>query len=85
MQWFYQIPGVEALDTAESFFEFFAVDYDATRLKPCCLPVLRDFHQRLRDNVPLQNHLEAEPRGPWLLARRLLTESYQHHLHGSQP
>ncbi|ADU72678.1 nitrogenase-stabilizing/protective protein NifW [Pantoea sp. At-9b] len=85
MQWFYQIPGVDTLDTAESFFVFFAVDYDATLLKPCCLPVLREFHRKIRDNVPLQNHLEDEPRAPWLLARRLLTESYQHYTQGGQP
>ncbi|MDY0416688.1 nitrogenase-stabilizing/protective protein NifW [Enterobacter sp. 170198] len=80
MEWFYQIPGVDELDTAESFFEFFSVPYDPMVLRHCCLPVLREFHQRLRQNVPLCNMLEDVPRAPWLLARRLLTESYQHYL-----
>ena len=46
MEWFYQIPGVDELDTAESFFEFFSVPYDPLVLRHCCLPVLREFHQR---------------------------------------
>lgn len=77
MEWFYQIPGVSELDSAESFFDFFCVPYESHQLNNCCLRVLRDFHQRLRDNVPLRNLLEEAPRAPWLLARRLLEESYQ--------
>ena len=30
-----------------------------------------------RAEVPLQNRLEDNDRAPWLLARRLLAESYQ--------
>lgn len=78
MEWFYRIPGVDELDSAESFFEFFCVPYASPALRSCCLRVLRDFHQRLRDHVPLRNLLEEDPRAPWLLARRLLAESYQH-------
>ncbi|MEN0582966.1 MULTISPECIES: nitrogenase-stabilizing/protective protein NifW [unclassified Kosakonia] len=78
MEWFYQIPGVAELDSAESFFTFFSVPYEPLTLRRCCLPVLREFHQRLRDHVPLRNLLEATPREHWLLARRLLAESYEH-------
>ncbi|AHJ73985.1 nitrogenase-stabilizing/protective protein NifW [Kosakonia sacchari] len=78
MEWFYQIPGVAELDSAESFFTFFSVPYEPQTLRRCCLPVLREFHQRLRNNVPLRNLLETTPREPWLLARRLLAESYEH-------
>ena len=77
MQWFYQIPGVEDLDSAESFFDFFSVQYEPEVLRGRCLPVLGEFHRKLRDSVPLRNLLENDPRAPWLLARRLLTESYQ--------
>ena len=78
MEWFYQSPGGAELDSAESFFTFFSVPYEPLPLRRCCLPVLREFHLRLREHVPLRNLLEATPREPWLLARRLLAESYEH-------
>ncbi|TKI03469.1 nitrogenase-stabilizing/protective protein NifW [Martelella alba] len=84
MEWFYQIPGVEGLDSAESFFEFFAVGYEPQTLRRRCLPVLNEFHRRLRDDVPLRNLLEDDPRAPWLLARRLLAESYQRQTRGGE-
>ena len=77
MEWFYQIPGVDELRSAESFFQFFAVPYQHELLGRCSLPVLATFHRKLRAEVPLQNRLEDNDRAPWLLARRLLTESYQ--------
>ncbi|WP_418343646.1 nitrogenase-stabilizing/protective protein NifW [Klebsiella sp. B345] len=77
MEWFYDIPGVDELSSAESFFQFFAVPYQPEQLGRCCLPVLAAFHRKLRAEVPLQNRLEENPRAPWLLARRLLAESYQ--------
>ena len=77
MEWFYQIPGVDELRSAESFFQFFAVPYQPELLGRCSLPVLAPFHRKLRAEVPLQNRLEDNDRAPWLLARRLLAESYQ--------
>ena len=77
MEWFYHIPGVEELHCAESFFQFFAVPYQPDLLGRCGLPVLATFHRKLRAAVPLQNQLEENARAPWLLARRLLAESYQ--------
>ncbi|XTZ36581.1 nitrogenase-stabilizing/protective protein NifW [Salmonella enterica] len=84
MEWFYRIAGLDQLDNAESFFDFFCVPYDPHILQSCCLPLLRDFHRRLREYVPLRNLLEEDPRAPWLLARRLLAESYQHFSTGAQ-
>ncbi|WP_115192707.1 nitrogenase-stabilizing/protective protein NifW [Raoultella terrigena] len=77
MEWFYQIPGVDELSSAESFFQFFAVPYQPERLGRCCLPVLTTFHRKLLAEVPLQNRLEENARASWLLARRLLAESYR--------
>ena len=79
MQWFYQIPGVETLNSPESFFHFFSVPYQPSQLSHCRFPVLATFHRRLRAEVPLRNLLETEDpaRDAWLLARRLLAESYQ--------
>ena len=71
MQWFYQIPGVDELESAESFFDFFSVPYEPAVLRSRCLLVLKAFHHKLRDNVPLHNLLEEDTRAPWLLARRL--------------
>lgn len=47
MEWFYQIPGVDELRSAESFFQFFAVPYQPELLGRCCLPVLATFHRKL--------------------------------------
>ena len=48
------------------------------------LPVLATFHRKLRAEVPLQNQLEDNARAPWLLARRLLAESYQQQFQESE-
>jgi nitrogenase-stabilizing/protective protein len=82
MEWFYQIPGVDELESAESFFEFFPFRMSP----PCCAAAaclcLKPFNQKLRANVPLRNLLEDDTRAPWLLARRLLAESYQQQMPG---
>ncbi|MFH2503858.1 nitrogenase-stabilizing/protective protein NifW [Klebsiella indica] len=83
MEWFYHIPGVDELSSAESFFQFFSVAYQPERLAPCCLPVLATFHRKLRAAVPLRNQLEENAHAHWLLARRLLAESYQQHVQES--
>nr|WP_318381719.1 nitrogenase-stabilizing/protective protein NifW [uncultured Enterobacter sp.] len=82
MQWFYQIPGVNALDGATAFFDFFAVDYDTDALQRRRLLVLSDFHRRLQDAVPLRNQLDLSERDDWALARRLLSESYRQLIDG---
>ncbi len=77
MEWFYQLPGVNDLDGAEAFFEFFAVPYQPQVLQSCTLSVLSEFHRRLRAAVPLRNALEEAENADWQLARRLLAESYR--------
>ncbi|GLZ95236.1 hypothetical protein KML002_05050 [Klebsiella quasipneumoniae subsp. similipneumoniae] len=85
MEWFYQIPGVDDLRSADAFFQFFAVPYQPERLAHCSLPVLAAFHRKLKAEVPLLNQLEENPRAPWLLARRLLAESYQQQFEENRP
>ncbi|HCB0360504.1 nitrogenase-stabilizing/protective protein [Klebsiella quasipneumoniae] len=85
MEWFYQIPGVDDLRSADAFFQFFAVPYQPERLAHCSLPVLAAFHRKLRAEVPLLNQLEENPRAYWLLARRLLAESYQQQFEENTP
>ncbi|KAA8996874.1 nitrogen fixation protein NifW [Affinibrenneria salicis] len=77
MEWFYRLPGVAALDSAESFFIFFAVPYDADLLRRRQLLVLLTFRQRLAACIPLRNGLEQQTDADWQRARRLLAESYQ--------
>lgn len=77
MEWFYRLSGVNELDSIESFFEFFAVPYDAQALQARGLPVLTEFHHRLRAAVPLRNLLDDDDRADWRLAQRLLAESYR--------
>lgn len=85
MEWFYQIPGVGDLRSADAFFQFFAVPYQSERLAHCSLPVLATFHRKLKAEVPLLNQLEDNPRAHWLLARRLLAESYQQQFEENTP
>lgn len=51
----------------------------------CSLPVLATFHRKLKAEVPLLNQLEDNPRAHWLLARRLLAESYQQQFEENTP
>jgi nitrogenase-stabilizing/protective protein len=60
----------------------FSVPYEPAVLRSRCLLVLKAFNQKLRANVPLRNLLEDDTRAPWLLARRLLAESYQQQMPG---
>lgn len=77
MQWFYQIPGVDDLEGAAAFFEFFSVSYEPAELQRRRVLVLSDFHRRLREAVPLRNMIGDDGKASWHLARRLLSESYQ--------
>ncbi|AYC20728.1 Nitrogenase-stabilizing/protective protein NifW [Dickeya dianthicola] len=84
MEWFYRLPGVQALQGAEAFFAFFDVPYNADQLSRRQVPVLREFHRRLMAAVPLRNALDDAPDADWQLARRLLAESYQHGVGGGR-
>lgn len=76
MEWFYQLPGVNTLDSLESFFSFFGVPCEPERLQRASVLILREFRQRLQDAVPLRNSMDSDTDTGWQLARRLLNESY---------
>ena len=85
MEWFYQIPGVGDLGSADSCVQLFAVPEQPERLAHCRLPELETFHRKREAEVPLLNQLEDNPRAHWLLARRLLAESYQQQFEENTP
>nr|WP_241391416.1 nitrogenase-stabilizing/protective protein NifW [Serratia proteamaculans]ULG18640.1 nitrogen fixation protein NifW [Serratia proteamaculans] len=83
MDWFTRIEGVEELESAQSFFDFFELDVDPAMLRSRHLHIMAQFNQRLTAAVPVQVIDENEPgRAEWQLARRLLAESYQHTVSG---
>ncbi|STV75700.1 nitrogenase-stabilizing/protective protein nifW [Klebsiella michiganensis] len=89
MEWFYQIPGVDELRSAESFFQFFSVPYQPELLGRCSLPVLATFHRKLRAEVPLQNQLGGKTpalTGCWRddCSRRAISNSFRRAEHETE-
>lgn len=83
MEWFTRIDGVDELDSAQSFFDFFALEVDPQLVRSRHLHILHDFHQRLNSAIPLHFSQQDDPtRADWQLARRLLAASYQHCIAG---
>ncbi len=91
MEWFNAIPGIDEIDTAEGFFDFFALPYDPSVIVAKRMHIMGDFHQRLAAiiSVPLAD-LPAGEAGEaarnqayWSLARHLLGLSYDHFLQGT--
>ncbi|WP_213992190.1 nitrogenase-stabilizing/protective protein NifW [Sodalis sp. dw_96] len=91
MEWFNAIPGIDEIDTAESFFDFFELPYDPSVIVAKRMHIMGDFHQRLAAiiSVPLENIPEGEAgvtardKAHWTLARHLLGLSYDHFLQGT--
>lgn len=77
MEWFYQIPGVDELRSAESFFQFFAVPYHPSCLAaaPACAGNVSSQTPAPRCRCKTGSRITIAR--PGLLARRLLAESYQ--------
>lgn len=77
MEWFTRIEGVEELDSAQAFFDFFELEVDPVMLRSRHLHIMVQFNQRLTAAVPVHFVDEdASDRANWQLARRLLAESY---------
>jgi hypothetical protein len=76
MEWFYQIPGVDELRSAESFFSF-----SPSPISPSCLAAAAcRCWQPFTANCARKCRCKTGwriTRAHWLLARRLLAESYQ--------
>ncbi|WP_413740907.1 nitrogenase-stabilizing/protective protein NifW [Sodalis sp. RH15] len=91
MEWFNAIPGIDEIDTAEGFFDFFDLPYDPSVIVAKRMHIMGDFHQRLAAiiTVPLRDIPEGEAgaaarnKAYWSLARHLLGLSYDHFLQGT--
>jgi len=83
MEWFSRIEGVDALDSAQEFFDFFELEVDPVMLRSRHLHIMVQFNQRLTAAVPVHFVDEEESDiASWRLARRLLAESYQQTIAG---
>ncbi len=91
MEWFNTLPGIDDIDTAEGFFDFFQLPYEQSVIRAKRLHIMHDFHRRLAGiiSLPLADAPEGEAGEPariqarWSLARHLLGESYHHFLQGT--
>ncbi|MEQ9859909.1 nitrogenase-stabilizing/protective protein NifW [Pectobacterium cacticida] len=83
MDWFTRIDGVDELESAQSFFDFFQLEADPVLLRSRHLHIMAQFNRRLTAAVPLRIVGDAgTEHADWQLARRLLAESYQHIVDG---
>lgn len=91
MEWFNAIPGIDEIDTAEGFFDFFALPYDPSVIVAKRMHIMGDFHQRLaaiisvpRVDLPAGETGEQDrDKAHWSLARHLLGLSYDRFLQGT--
>ena len=88
MEWFYQIPGVDELRSAESFFQFFAVPYQPELLGRCCLPVLATFHRNCAPRCRCKTGWRKTPARPgcWRddCSRRAISNSFRRAEHETE-
>ncbi|NDL62956.1 nitrogenase-stabilizing/protective protein NifW [Acerihabitans arboris] len=90
MEWFSTLPGVDELESAEAFFNYFELPCDPAVIRTKRLHIMHDFHQRLAGviSLPLADLPPGEAgelrriKAHWSLARRLLSESYRRFLAG---
>lgn len=78
MDWFTSLPGVDELESAEDFLDFFNVSYDPEQVRINRLHIMHQFNQKLRRSDAQQCHCESDRH---LLARTLLEESYRNFHH----
>lgn len=84
MEWFTTLPGIDELDTAEAFFNYFELPFDSAVIVAKRMHIMHEFHRRLAAAISI---VPADAAGGaagelarlkarWSLARRLLAESY---------
>lgn len=78
MDWFTSLEGVDELETAEAFLDFFGIPYEAVQVRSKRLHIMHHFNQQIR-NARADRCLNEQDR--FLLAKTLLTDSYRafHH------
>lgn len=75
MDWFAAIPGIEDLETAEDFFDFFRVSYESSVVRSKHLHLMHYFHQQIEQLT--DTAATASMAARFSLARHVLQQSYQ--------
>ncbi|MEA9393247.1 nitrogenase-stabilizing/protective protein NifW [Acerihabitans sp. TG2] len=89
MEWFSALPGIDELNTAEAFFEYFELEWDPTVVRAKRLHIMHEFHRRLVQVIDVPSSADnvdgQDPRDSacWSMAQHLLSESYRHFLQGN--
>jgi nitrogenase-stabilizing/protective protein len=78
MDWFTSLDGVDELESAEAFLDFFGIPYEAAQVRSKRLHIMHHFNQQIK-KAKTDRCLTEQDR--FLLAKTLLTDSYQtfHH------
>jgi nitrogenase-stabilizing/protective protein len=90
MEWFTTLPGIDELDTAEAFFNYFELPFDHAFIVAKRMHIMHEFHRRLAGAISIVPADASDGsageliqlKARWSLARRLLEESYTHLLQG---
>jgi nitrogenase-stabilizing/protective protein len=74
MDWFTSLDGVEELESAEAFFDYFGVPYETVQVRSKRLHIMHHFNQQIKnaDSARCANEQDR-----FLLAKTLLAESYR--------
>lgn len=73
MDWFTSLPGIDELETAEEFLEFFGIAYDANQVRVNRLHIMHRFNLQLSKADLSHCYSEADRH---LLAGKLLKDCY---------
>lgn len=78
MDWFTSLDGVDELETAEAFLDYFGIPYEAAQVRSKRLHIMHHFNQKIK-TAKVDRCLNEQDR--FLLAKTLLADSYQafHH------
>lgn len=61
MDWFNELPGIDELESAEDFFNYLSLNYDAKVLSVKHLHIMHDFHHRLKSMIPTVSYPAGSP------------------------
>ncbi len=73
MDWFTALEGVDELESAEDFLDFFKIEYDPEQVRVSRLHIMHRFNQKL-NQASAERCVSASDR--YLLAQSLLAECY---------
>jgi nitrogenase-stabilizing/protective protein len=78
MDWFTSLDGVDELESAEAFLDFFGIPYEAAQVRSKRLHIMHHFNQQIK-NANSERCMNEQDR--FLLAKTLLAESYRNFHH----